>query len=143
MKKRNLYIFIINILGGVSLILFDLYGPLPDTNSALWGAGCGVIGASLVHLFRYFYWSRPENAPRYEEKVAEQQLNLHDERKTMIREKAGRQAFIYSFYAQIVLYVVLTVTKLITPYASIIFMIFWFVQLYGSRFLQRRLESEL
>ena len=143
MKKNHLYIFLGCIAVGITCILYDAFGPNFGTSSVLWGIGGGLIGSGVAQAYKYYYWTRPKNTPVYEQRLAEQQINLHDERKTMIREKAGRQAFIYSFYAQIALYVVLTITKLMSPTASLIFMAFWFIQLFGSRWLQKQMEQEL
>ena len=45
-------------------------------------------------LWKYYYWTRPENKGKYLEKVENENIELHDERKTILRDKSGRYAYI-------------------------------------------------
>lgn len=45
-------------------------------------------------LWKYYYWTRPENRKRYQEKIENENIELHDERKTMLRDKSGRYAYL-------------------------------------------------
>lgn len=45
-------------------------------------------------LWKYFYWSRPANTESYKEKLEQENINLHDERKEQLRCRAGRYAYV-------------------------------------------------
>lgn len=44
--------------------------------------------------YKYFYWSKPENKERYNEKIESEYIELHDELKEQLRNKSGRYAYI-------------------------------------------------
>ena len=44
-------------------------------------------------IVRYFYWSRPQNRQRYQEKRERERIEQHDERKEKLRDRAGRYAY--------------------------------------------------
>ena len=41
-------------------------------------------------IVRYFYWSRPQNRQRYQEKRERERIEQHDERKEKLLDRAGR-----------------------------------------------------
>lgn len=93
MKKSNLYIGITYLLIG---LLFGVFAGFSKTKleSLLWGfAGAGVAGGS-VGLWKYFYWTRPKNKIRYQERLENETIELHDERKEKFRNQSGRYAYI-------------------------------------------------
>ncbi|MFR2552988.1 MAG: hypothetical protein ACLS8D_14340 [Clostridioides difficile] len=58
------------------------------------------------------YWSKPERAVDYEEKIKNQRIEMNDERRIMLRDKAGRitnQIMSYALVAIIFVVSVLTV----------------------------------
>lgn len=89
MKKSMLFTGIVYILAGC---IFLICGIVLDTkiNSLLWGFAGAAIGPGLVMLYKYFYWTRPSHAARYMEKIENEKIELHDERKEMLRNKTGR-----------------------------------------------------
>lgn len=93
MKKNNLFEGIIYLLIG---ILFGMIAGLTNTKleSLLWGfMGAGIGGGSSL-LWRYFYWTRPNNKSKYEERLQNEAIELHDERKEKFRNQSGRYAYI-------------------------------------------------
>ena len=44
-------------------------------------------------IVQYFYWSRPKNRQRYQEKREQERIEQHDERKEKLRDRAGRYAY--------------------------------------------------
>ena len=58
-------------------------------------AGGGIFGG-LATMGRYYYWTRPGRVKRYQEKQEEEEICLKDERNEMLRDKAGRYAYILS-----------------------------------------------
>ena len=92
MKKSNVIVGLLYVLFGAACLLAAL---LIETKleGMLWGfAGAGIM-SGIAMICRYFYWSAPENKERYEERLENERIELHDELKTKIRDKAGRYAY--------------------------------------------------
>lgn len=56
----------------------------------LCGFAGATIGPGLAMIWKYFYWSHPTRSAEYIEKIENERIELHDERKEMLRNKAGR-----------------------------------------------------
>lgn len=93
MKKSNLLEGIMFILGGTILLCVVL---LTDSvlNSLLIGLAAGAICSGIVMTCKYFYWTTPNNKERYQEKIANEKIELHDELKTKLRDRSGRYAYV-------------------------------------------------
>ena len=93
MKKNNLFVGILYCLVGVACLLI---GWLFETKleSLLFGFAGGSICGGAVMLWKYYYWTRPENRTKYLEKTENENIELNDERKTKLRDKSGRYAYI-------------------------------------------------
>lgn len=93
MKKHNLLLGIVYILAGMVLLLT---AQLTETvlDSILVGLGAGAFCGGLMMTGKYFYWSRPENRERYQEKLSKEKIELHDEMKIILRDKSGRYTYI-------------------------------------------------
>ena len=92
MKKGNMIVGLLYVLFGVACLLAAL---LIETKleGILWGfAGAGIMPGILM-ICRYFYWNSPENKKHYEERLENERIELHDELKTMVRDKAGRYTY--------------------------------------------------
>lgn len=89
MKKSNLIFSILYTLGGAALLLVTL---LTDSvlDSLLFGFAVAAICSGTVMTCKYFYWSSPKNRERYQEKLAAEKIELHDELKEKLRDKAGK-----------------------------------------------------
>lgn len=93
MKKSNLLEGILFILGGIILLCTAL---LTDSvlDSLLIGLASGAVCSGMVSTCRYFYWSTSKNKERYQEKIENERIELHDELKVKIRDKSGRYAYV-------------------------------------------------
>jgi len=93
MKKSNLHVGLAYLCIGIVCLLIAL-----NFETKLGSILCGFAGAGIcsgaVILWKYYYWSRPENKEKYSEKVENESIELHDERKTILRDKSGRYAYI-------------------------------------------------
>ena len=92
MKKGNLITGILYVLFGVVCVIVAL---LVETKleGILWGfAGAGIF-PGLMMIFKYFYWSSPKNRVRYEERLENERIEIHDELKTKVRNEAGRYTY--------------------------------------------------
>lgn len=55
-------------------------------------AGSGII-SGIYMIFKYFYWNAPKRQARYAEKLEQESIELHDELKIQLRDKAGRYTY--------------------------------------------------
>lgn len=93
MKRSNLHTGLVFLCIGIVCLLVAL-NFRTKLESLLYGfAGVGICSGAVI-LWKYYYWSRPENKGKYSEKVENESIELHDERKTMLRDKSGRYAYI-------------------------------------------------
>jgi len=90
MKKNMLYIGIGYTLCGIAFLLFGILGPEVSFQGLIWGLVGAGTAPGLMMIYRYFYWTRPENVEIYEARMKKEQISLKDERKVMIRARAGQ-----------------------------------------------------
>lgn len=93
MKKSNFVTGVLYVLFGVACLLTAL---MIETKleGILWGfAGAGIM-PGLVMIYQYFYWSAPANKEQYAELLENKRIEMHDELKTMIRDKSARYAYL-------------------------------------------------
>lgn len=93
MKKNNLLEGIAFVLGGFIILCIALL-TASRIDSILIGLGAGGISSGIVMICKYFYWNTPENKERYEKKIENEKIELHDELKIKLRDKSGRYAYI-------------------------------------------------
>jgi len=93
MKKNMLMSGLLYVLVGLAFLLCGIF---LDTklNSLFWGFAGGGIVPGLSMIYKYFYWTRPQNSTKYAEKMEKEKINLHDERKEKFRNQSGRYAYI-------------------------------------------------
>ena len=94
MKRSTLIIGLAYLICGLILaaaVLVYLDTPIDPLLCGLGGAG---VGCGLTMLTKYFYWTRPQRAAQYLEKLEEESIDLHDERKEQLRNRAGRYAYV-------------------------------------------------
>lgn len=92
MKKTQLISGIIYTLLGLALLLTAIF-----TNTEigmLYGLGGALTGPGLVMMGKYFYWSRPKNRQRYEERLDNERIEMNDELKQKLRDRSGRYAYV-------------------------------------------------
>lgn len=93
MKKSNLVTGIVFIMLGIALLLCALLTQI-KFGSMLFGAAGACFGSGIAISCKYFYWSTPENRERYKERLENETIELHDERKEKLRDKAGRYSYL-------------------------------------------------
>lgn len=93
MKKSYLIEGLVFLLGGLILLGVALFA---DTalDSLLFGFASGAVCAGWVSICRYFYWKAPANAGKYQEKLAQEKIELQDELKVKLRDRSGRYAYV-------------------------------------------------
>lgn len=96
MKKSNLWAGLLFLVLGLCVLVFSILWVDGTFGSLLGGLGGGLTGSGAVQVWKYWKWTRPENAERYREKLEQEQIDLRDERKEMLRNKSGRYAYLLS-----------------------------------------------
>lgn len=93
MKKRDLWIGLGMIAAGILCLMAAL-----SWATLLGGLFFGLCGAftvpGIAQVCKYIKWTSPKNAPIYRERLEREQIELRDERKSMLRDKSGRYAYI-------------------------------------------------
>ena len=93
MKKRDLWTGVGMTAAGVLCLLAALLWETP-MRSLLCGF-CGALSVpGVAQICKYVKWTSPRNAPIYRERLEREQIELRDERKSMLRDKSGRYAYI-------------------------------------------------
>ncbi|TEB16298.1 hypothetical protein Psfp_01525 [Pelotomaculum sp. FP] len=93
MKKNNLLVGILYILCGAIFLIIALLFDI-RLNSLLFGFSGAFIGPGIIMISKYFYWTAPKNRNRYAERLENENIELHDERKEKLRDKSGRYAYV-------------------------------------------------
>lgn len=92
MKKRDLAIGLAYLAAGLLFLLTALHTDSP-LESLLWGfAGAGLL-PGLLMVGKALYWRAPSRAGRYQERLAAQEIDLHDELKDRVRCKAAQYVY--------------------------------------------------
>lgn len=92
MKKTQLISGIIYTLLGLALLLTAIF--INTEIGMLYGLGGALTGPGLVMMGKYFYWSRPQNRQRYEERLDNERIEMNDELKQKLRDRSGRYAYV-------------------------------------------------
>lgn len=142
MKKSTLYIGLCYLAVGICAILFGLFGPSIENDEIIGAIAGGGIGPGLYMIYKYFYWSKPENKPKYEEKLKKEQIILKDERKIMLREKSARITYIILFFLLAILipvFTIMNVNRIVIITLSIIWVFIYVCGIVIFRILDKRL----
>ncbi|HBF6469566.1 TPA: hypothetical protein ACP6IR_000394 [Clostridioides difficile] len=89
MKKNMLYLGIVYFICGILLVLLATFTEF-SFEAFIWGLSGAALGPGICMILQYMYWSKPERAVDYEEKIKNQRIEMNDERRVMLRDKAGR-----------------------------------------------------
>ena len=92
MKKSDLWTGVVFILTGL-LCLAAVFLNTPV--SSLFGGLCGAFTVpGVMQVYKYRKYTSPKHAAEYRERLEQEQIDLRDERKEMLRNKSGRIAYI-------------------------------------------------
>lgn len=106
--KKNGVVALLLFICGIALIIMGLSIETLTHGSTIFGMGWGFIGGAVVTFYMYVYMLDPKNKSQYEEHLKKEKINLHDERKIMLREKSGRITYVIMFVVLIILNIVFT-----------------------------------
>lgn len=92
MKKSVLYTGVGYVAAGMVCLVLAIVFEF-RIEPLLWGfAGAGIV-PGLAMILKYVRWTRPENRETYQKRLDLEQVELHDERNIMLRDKSGRAAY--------------------------------------------------
>lgn len=97
-KKRRLWVNL--VIGAVFLALSAVLHLLAPRIAGgrlmqfLEGAGSGAFGVGIVNLGYFIYWIMPSRREEYREMEENAEIEGRDERKRMLRDRAGRYAYL-------------------------------------------------
>ncbi|MCC0683122.1 hypothetical protein KGF42_06610 [Clostridioides sp. ZZV15-6383] len=115
MKKNMLYVGIVYFICGILLVLLATFTEF-SFEAFIWGLSGAALGPGVWMIFQYMYWSKPEKAVEYEEKIKNQRIEMNDERRIMLRDKSGRitnQIMSYVFVILIFIVSILSVFSVV------------------------------
>lgn len=146
MKKSNLWSGLTYTLLGLVFLLAGLVWETRLSSLSV-GFGAGMLSSGIVQLVRYRKWTRPENREAYQEKLEAEQIDLRDERKTMLRDRAGRYAWLLGMglcALSIVVFGVLGALEIVeNARLMILFLAAYLLVQYGAGvYFYRRLEKK-
>lgn len=138
-------------LGMIALSLIFLAIGILGLETPVGSLFCGFFGAffgpSLMQICKYIKWAKLETADSYERHLEAEQIELRDERKAMLRDRAGRYAWLLGMALcalSIVVFGVLGALEIVENARTIIlFLGAYFVVQYGAGvYFYRRLEKK-
>lgn len=146
MKKSNLWSGLAYVLLGLAFLLAGLLWETRLSSLGV-GFGAGMLSSGVVQLVRYRKWTRPENREAYRERLEAEQIELRDERKTMLRDRAGRYAWLLGMALcalSIVVFGVLGMLEIVeNTRIMVLFLAAYFIVQYGAGvYFYRRLEKK-
>jgi len=98
MKKRDLWTGVGMTAAGILFLLAALLWETP-LESILYGLFGAFAAPGTVQIYKYVKWTNPKNAPVYRERLEQEQIDLQDERKSMLRDRSGRYSYILGLLA--------------------------------------------
>nr|WP_325183601.1 hypothetical protein [uncultured Oscillibacter sp.] len=98
MKKSYLWSGLGMIAGGILFLLAALLleTPLDSLFCGFFGA---FTGPGVMQVYKYVRWTKLETPDSYQRHLEEEQIELRDERKSMLRDRSGRYAYILGLLA--------------------------------------------
>lgn len=88
MKKSDKITLGIFIISGIVLIIMGIRIRIDYYSTLIFACGVGMTASSVMQFLRFYHNTRPENIEAYEEKLHRQSINLKDERKIQLRNRA-------------------------------------------------------
>lgn len=77
------------IYDAIALVIIGVTIQVDYYSSMIFAMGFALIFSSILQFLRYYHNTRPENVEAYRKKVRQQEINLKDERKIQLRNRAG------------------------------------------------------
>lgn len=94
MKKSNKMMLAIYIIIGIALVIIGVTLRVEYYSSMIFALGFALVFNSVLRLVRYYHNTRPENVEEYRRKLRQQEIDLKDERKVQLRNRAGYMSWV-------------------------------------------------
>ena len=146
MKKRELWFGLAMIAGGILFLLAALLLDMP-LDSLFCGFFGAFTGPGVIQVYKYVKWTKLETPDSYQRHLEEEQIELRDERKAMLRDRSGRYAWLLGMLLcalSILVFGVLGALEIVeNSRMMILFLAAYFIVQYGAGvFFYRRLEKK-
>ncbi|MDO5538688.1 MAG: hypothetical protein Q4F83_01265 [Eubacteriales bacterium] len=89
MKKIDKVILGIYIIIGIILLIIGVTTQIDYYSSLIFAMGAALACSGIMQFIRFYHNTKPENIKSYHEKMRRQAINLKDERKVQLRNRAG------------------------------------------------------
>lgn len=89
MRKSDKIMLTIYIVIGMILVIVGVTVQVDYYSSMIFAMGFALIFSSILQFVRYYNNTRPENIEAYHTKTRQQEIDLKDERKVQLRNRAG------------------------------------------------------
>jgi len=96
MNKKKVWVFGAYLAAGLIFMGIGFYLMQQEVeyyDTLVWATGVGLAISAAVNLFREYRGTRPQNRQAYEERLAQQRINMKDERKQSLRQLAVYRTF--------------------------------------------------
>jgi hypothetical protein len=101
MKKRDFWTGLIMMALGLLCLAGTIFWNTV-LGSILYGFSGALIGPGAVLVWKYIRWTKLETADACRRHFEEEQIELRDERKEMLRNRSGRYAYVVGMLAAVV-----------------------------------------
>ncbi|PBI31894.1 hypothetical protein [Clostridioides difficile] len=147
MKKNMLYVGIIYFICGILLVLLATFTEF-SFEAFIWGLSGAALGPGVCMILQYMYWSKPERAVDYEEKIKNQRIEMNDERRIMLRDKAGRITNQIMSYVLVILIFIVSIlsvfsVKVISKWVLVVLGLLILFQFICSVVVYNKLDKKL
>lgn len=99
MNKSDKIIFAIYIIIGIALAIIGITIQEDYYSSIIFAMGFALIFSTILQFVRYYHNTRPENIEVYRKKIRQQEIDLKDERKIQLRNRAGYISWVITMVA--------------------------------------------
>ena len=118
MKKSVLWTGIAMIAVGLCLLAAAIFWDTP-LDSLLCGFSGAFFGPGIVQICKYVKWTKLETEDSWRRHVEEEQIELRDERKSMLRDRSGRYAYVLGMLLACAAMVVFSIFISLSPHLSL------------------------
>ena len=134
--------FVISMAVGVALLAASFLVKEEYYSTILFAMGAGMFAAEGFHLARLCWWQSPRRKDAYEAKQQEAHIDAVDERKQMLRMRAGWLSNQIMFFVLLALDLVLALLKA-PAWVILILFVLWISQYIIGVVIYHHLEKRM
>ena len=134
--------FVISMAVGAALLAASFLVKAEYYSTILFAMGIGMCAAEGFHLARLCWWQSPARKDAYEAKQQEAHIDAVDERKQMLRMRAGWLSNQIMFFVLLFLDLVLALLKA-PAWVILILFVLWIFQYIVGLVIYHRLEKRM